>query len=94
MHSHNVLEEGLTTPPLTLRSRSLLAHGREVDWEEVEIFFLEGGLMDIIADTAACEDEGGIGIRRGQVGDLQLLIPFNRLWRHLVEVYSSADSPT
>jgi hypothetical protein len=29
---------------------------------------------------AVYEDEGGVGIRRGQVGDLLLLIPLNRLW--------------
>ena len=55
---------------------------------------VNGAEVDIIVIWAVCEDEGGVGIRRGQVGDLLLLIPFNRFWRHLVEVYSSADSPT
>ena len=55
---------------------------------------VNGAEVDIIVIWAVCEDEGRVGIHHGQVGDLLLLIPFNRLWRHLVEVYPSAESPT
>jgi hypothetical protein len=63
--------EGSLDPlPLTLRSKSLFARGREEDWEEVEncLFWrgegIGGAEVDVVVDPAVREEEGGgVGIR-------------------------------